>query len=166
MSHPMQPLVPGLDAMEGLLVAKGAAGKVKVLPGIAMIAGQALIEQSVEDAEDAAKELDIAALAVGNHLVFANHPDAKDSAGVALPKFTVGEKEEYVPVVNPINNTPGQMVGRSRVLAEVTVALEAGDKVVAAISNKARYELKNFEGHFTQMMPGGLRVDNNNLDKA
>lgn len=162
----MQPLVPGLDAMEGLLVAKGAAGKVKVMAGIAMIAGQALVEQTVEEAEDSAEELDVTALAVGKHLVFANHPDAKDEAGVALPKFTVGKKEEYVPKVNPINNTPGQMVGRSRVLAEITVALEDGDKVVAAVSNKARFELKHFEGHYTQMMPGGLVVDNNNLNKA
>lgn len=161
-SHPMQPLVPGLDAMEGLLVAKGAAGKVKIKAGMVMIGGQVLVEQTVEEEGDSANELDCSGLADGKHLVFANHPDAKDDTNTALAKFSVAKKEHYVPKVNPINNTPGQLVGRSRVLAEVTVA----GGVVTAIANKARLELKNFEGHFTQQMPGGLQVANNNLDKA
>lgn len=173
-SNPYQPLVPGLDGpMEGMLASvvpsagAGLNSKVRVAAGVIGLAGK-LIEQSAAEAVDATKDVEAntlagANLAAGTHLLYINHPDAKETTGAAMPRFTIGRKEEYVPKTNIINNTKGELTGRSKVLAEVTVDA-AGD--VTAVRNAARYELKHFQGTFTAQLPGGLQVDNVNLDKA
>lgn len=170
-AHPYQPLVPGLDGpLDGLLVSI-VAGKARVGQGIIGFptpsGSNVLVEQTAAQAVNAGSDVGPVNAAAGNladgtYLLYANHPEAKEADGVTtMPRFTIGRKEEYVPKVNIINNTAGQLVGRSRVIASVTVASAA----VTAVSCKARYELNNFEGHFTEKMPGGFAVTNNNLDK-
>ena len=127
----------GLDdgLYAGMMVAKGSGdNNIVVQAGLAIVGGERFERKPAEAATDIA----VPAVA-GLYQIFLNAPGAKDAAGNALARITVGSQEADTER-RAINGSVAVREGRSLLLAEVLVG--ADTKVAAAdIDNTVRLKV-------------------------